>query len=93
MLGNPLLLPMIMKNVECRMLARTRVKNLQRDVEKPMIDESSSRRWDFGERAGDHGRENTVGVLLAEKRPLPRKRVMNSIDIVPSAYLLSTLSL
>ena len=35
MLGKPSRHPMIMKKVECKMLANTTVKNLQRQIEKP----------------------------------------------------------
>lgn len=38
MLGNPSLHPMITKNVECKTLANTIVKNLQRAIEKPTIE-------------------------------------------------------
>ena len=40
MLGNPLLEPMMTKNVECAMLASTKVRNLQREDEKPTMDGS-----------------------------------------------------
>ena len=84
MLGKPSLQPMMMKKVEWRILARTIVKNLHRAMEKPMIEVSFSCRSDSDLRNGSGNRD---GVLLAQKRPLPRKRVTNSTEIVPSAYL------
>ena len=86
MLGKPLLLPMIMKKAEWHMLAMTRVKNLQRDIENPRMVISSSCASDCFRRHGA-GNENMEGGLPAEKRPRPRKLVTNSMHIVPSAYL------
>ena len=76
---------MIMKKVECKILANTIVKNLQRQIEKPTTETLSSWQCPFDLRID--GNERREGYLLSEKRPRPRKRVMDSTETVPSAYL------